>query len=168
MRLSVLLLVLFFVGLGLAVVFLALSGGSKGKQRKKSFSQTRRNSRLGMTAFILALLGLGVGIPAAVIGAVGNRDSVPEENISQLTASEKNGRKLFGQHCRNCHALDASNATAAVGPDLDQLRPPKELVVDAIEKGRARGNGQMAADLVAGKDVTDIAGYVAKATGSAK
>lgn len=164
---SVLLLVLFFVLAALAVVFVAMSGGRRGT-RKKPHSQTRRNRRLGMTAFVLALVGLGIGIPAAVIGAVGNRDSIPESSVSSLTASEKNGRKLFGQHCKNCHQLSASKAVAQVGPNLDDLRPPKALTVDAVQNGRARGNGQMAADLVEGQDVQDIAAYVAKATGQAR
>lgn len=164
---SVLILALFFVLLAVGVFFMAMSGGPKSR-RKKSYSQTRRNRRLGMGAFLLALLGLGIGIPAAVIGAVEDRDSIPEANVSILTASEKEGRKLFGQRCKNCHVLSASKAVAQVGPSLDQLRPPKALVVDAIEQGRARGNGQMAADLVEGQEVQDVAAYVAKATGSAR
>ena len=162
---STLVLVLFFVLVALGVFFMAMSGGPK-RNRKKSYVQTRRNSRLGIGAFILALVGLGIGIPAAVIGSVDDRNSIPEANVASLSPSEKEGRKLFGQHCKNCHSLAASQAVAQVGPNLDQLRPPKGLVVDAIEKGRARGNGQMAADLVEGKDVQDIAAYVAKASGA--
>lgn len=161
---SILLLLLFFVLLALAVVSVAMGGGRRSSRRKPP-SQTRRSRRLAMGAFVLALLGLGIGIPAAVIGAVGNRDSVPEDNVANLTAGEKHGRELFGQKCVACHTLAASNGVAQVGPNLDKLRPPKALVVDAVQKGRARGNGQMASDLVEGQDVQDVAGYVAKATG---
>ena len=52
-----------------------------------------------------------------------------------------------------------------MGPNLDDLRPPKELVLDAIENGRSRGNGQMAAGLYTGQDAEDVAAYVAKAAG---
>ena len=38
-------------------------------------------------------------------------------------------------------------------------------MLDAIHNGRARGNGQMAADLVEGQDADDVAAYVAKAVG---
>ena len=38
-------------------------------------------------------------------------------------------------------------------------------MLDAIHNGRARGNGQMAADLVEGEDAEDVAAYVAKAVG---
>ena len=47
---------------------------------------------------------------------------------------------------------------AQVGPNLDNLRPPEKLVLDAIHNGRARGNGQMAADLVEGEDAEDVGG----------
>ena len=53
-----------------------------------------------------------------------------------------------------------------VGPNLDNLRPPKELVLDAIKNGRSKGNGQMAADLYEGQDAIDVANFVAKAVGS--
>jgi mono/diheme cytochrome c family protein len=160
-------LVILFVGLGLGVLFVALSGGRKtaAKGAERRTAKDRRNQKLAMGAFILALLGLGIGIPAAVIGAVKNRDSVPEANVSNLTAQEKHGRELFAQSCRNCHTLAASNTAAQVGPNLDQLRPPKALVLDAIHNGRARGNGQMAADLVEGAEAEAVAAYVAKAVG---
>src|SRR5206468_1588067 len=68
-----------------------------------------------------------------------------------LTAAQVNGRTLFAKNCATCHTLRAVNAVGKVGPNLDQLRPPKELILNAIETGRARGNGQMPADLVAGQ-----------------
>ena len=39
-------------------------------------------------------------------------------------------------------------------------------MLDAIEKGRARGNGNMAADLVEGEDAEAVAQFVAVAGGS--
>ena len=160
---STLVLVVVFVLLGVGVLLLALSGGRKRKDKPTSHTQGRR--RLSVAAFALALVGLGIGVPAAVIGAVQGRDSIPEDNISDLTASEKRGRQLFGEHCKNCHALAAAEAVAQVGPNLDQLAPPKTLVINAIDEGRARGNGNMAADLLEGEDAEDVANFVAKAVG---
>jgi mono/diheme cytochrome c family protein len=128
-------------------------------------SQSRGTRRLALINFLIALVVLGIGIPAAVIAAVDNRDSIPEANVSNLTPAEKEGRKLFGERCANCHTLQAANAVAQVGPNLDDLRPPKNLVLDAIHNGRARGNGNMAADLVEGQDAEDVAAFVAKAVG---
>jgi hypothetical protein len=38
-------------------------------------------------------------------------------------------------------------------------------VLNAIENGRANGNGQMAQDLYTGQDAEDVANFVAKAVG---
>jgi mono/diheme cytochrome c family protein len=161
---AVLAFTLLFVALGLSVLFVALSGGPGGA-RKRMASQSRRTRRIALFNFVLALVVLGLGVPAAVIATVNGRNDVPEANVSNLTAAEKRGRELFGQRCGNCHTLKASKTVASVGPNLDILRPPKNLVLNAIHNGRARGNGQMAADLVEGQDADDVAAYVAKAVG---
>jgi len=159
-----LIFVLTWVILGLGLLLVALSGGPSGALQQLQ-SQSRGSRKAATVLFVLALLVLGVGIPLAVISSVEARDDIPEANVSNLTAAEKHGRELFGLRCAQCHTLTASNAVAQVGPNLDQLRPPKALVLDAIKNGRARGNGQMAAGLYAGQDAEDVASYVAKAVG---
>ena len=162
---------LVFVALGLTVLFVAISGGPGGA-RKRMASQSRGTRRLALVNFLIALVVLGLGIPAAVIATVDNRDDIPEANVTNLTAAEKTGRELFGERCANCHTLEAANAVAQVGPNLDDLLASqtdpakrKAFVLDAIHNGRARGNGNMAADLVEGQDADDVAAFVAKATG---
>jgi mono/diheme cytochrome c family protein len=164
---AVLVFTLVFVALGLGVLFVGLSGGPGGARRRMA-SQSKRTRRIALLNFMLAVVILGLGIPAAVIATVEDRSDVPRANVSNLTAAEKQGRELFGERCHQCHTLKASNSVAQVGPNLDTLRPPKSLVLDAIHNGRARGNGQMAADLVEGKDADDVASYVAKAVGQSK
>jgi len=159
-----LIFVLFWVLLALGLLLIALSGGPSGALQQLQ-SQSRGSRKAATVLFGIALLVLGVGIPAAVIASVDNRNDIPQANVSNLTAAEKHGRELFGLRCAQCHTLTASNAVAQVGPNLDQLRPPKALVLDAIKNGRARGNGQMAAGLYAGQDAEDVASYVAKAVG---
>jgi mono/diheme cytochrome c family protein len=161
---ALLVFTLTFVALGLGVLFVALSGGPGGARRRMA-SQTRRTRRIALFNFILAVLILGFAIPAAVIATVEARNDIPSANVSNLTAAEKHGRELFGRRCAICHTLKAANAVAQVGPNLDERRPTKALVLDAIHKGRAQGNGQMAADLVEGKDADDVASFVAKAVG---
>jgi mono/diheme cytochrome c family protein len=161
---STLIFVLVWVVLGFGLLLVALGGGPSGAgQRLMSTGRVAR--RVSIVLFAVLALVLGVLVPAAVIAAVANRDDVPEANVSNLTESEMNGRELFGQRCANCHTLKAANAIASVGPSLDELRPNKELVLDAIENGRALGNGQMAAGLFAGQDAEDVANFVAKAVG---
>jgi mono/diheme cytochrome c family protein len=156
--------VLAWVLLGLGLLFVAFSGGRAGAAQQL-MSTSRGARRLAVALFFVLLLVLGFGVPAAVIAAVSQNDSVPEANVTDLTASEQHGRELFGQRCVNCHTLEASNAIAEIGPNLDQLRPPKSLVLDALKNGRAQGNGQMAAGLYTGQDAEDVANYVAKAVG---
>jgi mono/diheme cytochrome c family protein len=162
---STLIFVLVWVVLGLGLVLVAMSGGPSGALQGL-MSQTRRSRRFATLAFLAALLVLGVAVPAAVIAAVAGQDSIPEANVTSLTEAEKNGRELFGRRCANCHTLAAANAIASVGPNLDEIRPNREFVLDAIENGRARGNGQMAADLYTGEDAEDVAAFVAKAVGA--
>ncbi len=115
---------------------------------------------------MLSILLLGIAVPAAVIATENARDAIPEANVKALTETQQHGREQFALRCKNCHALAAAKATARVGPNLDDLRPPKALVLDAIEKGRANGNGNMAADLVEGEDAEAVAQFVAVATGN--
>ena len=164
---TTLIFVLVWVLLGLGLVLVAMSGGPGGAlQRMMSTSRAAR--RTAVVLFTIALLVLGIGVPAAVIAAVSNNDSIPEANVTDLTASEQHGRELFGLRCANCHTLKAANAAGAIGPNLDELRPPKALVLNAIETGRAQGNGQMAAELYTGQDAQDVANFVAKAVGQSE
>jgi mono/diheme cytochrome c family protein len=162
---STLVFVLIWVVLGLGLLFVAMSGGPGGA-RTRLQSQSRAGRRVAVVLFLLALVVLGAGIPAAVIASVDNRNSIPEADVYNLTAAEKHGQQLFGERCALCHTLKASNAVAQIGPDLDALRPNKALVLSTIHNGMARGNGQMAADLYVGQDAQDVAAYVAKAVGT--
>ena len=161
---STLIFVLIWVVLGFGLLLVAMSGGPSGAG-KQLMSTGRVARRISIVLFAVLALVLGVLVPAAVIAAVSNQDDIPEANVTGLTASEQNGRELFAQRCANCHTLKAANAIASVGPNLDELRPPKALVLDAIENGRSQGNGQMAAGLFAGQDAEDVANFVAKAVG---
>jgi mono/diheme cytochrome c family protein len=158
---STALFVLFFVVLGLGVVLVAMRSGSKGPV----LDPNKRGSRRAL-AWILAVLVLGflVAVPLAV--AIDNAGTAEEKaGPVRLNANEEKGRQVFNERCVQCHTLGASNAVQLVGPDLDEMRPPKALVLDAIEKGRARGQGQMPALLVTGPEAEHVAEYVAKVAG---
>jgi mono/diheme cytochrome c family protein len=161
---AVLAVVLLFVLLGLGALFLGMSGGPKAA-RQRIQTQSRRGRRGATVLFVLTVVLLGILVPAAVIATEKSRDSIPEANVKELSELQQHGRELFDQRCKNCHALAAAKATARVGPNLDDLSPPKALVLDAIEKGRANGNGNMAAELVEGEDAEAVAQFVAVAVG---
>src|SRR3954453_16943587 len=108
--------VLFWVLLGLGLLIVALRGGRSGAAADAQ-RRPRRSRRVGGLGFLLALLILGVGVPAAVIGPVNDRNPSPEAGVSDLTPFEKHGRDLFGgaAQCKNCHTLAAANTGATVG-----------------------------------------------------
>jgi mono/diheme cytochrome c family protein len=111
---------------------------------------------------VLVLL-LGILVPALVIAAAKSTDKAP--GGVKLSAADERGRDVFAERCATCHTLAAANAVGKVGPNLDQLRPPKALILDAIQKGRARGQGQMPANLVDGQQAQEVADFVAKVAG---
>jgi hypothetical protein len=158
--------VLGFVALGLATLVIALSRG-RGGLGGMMHSQTRGSRRFATFLFFVSLLGLGVLVPAWVIASVHDRNDVPSAQISGLTKEEKHGQELFGRRCGLCHSLKAANAVARVGPNLDDLAPNEAFVLDAINKGRSNGNGQMPAQIYTGKDAEDVAKFVAKSVGAA-
>src|SRR4051794_11149575 len=161
---TTLVFVLAFVLLGLGVLLVALSGGPSGALQRLQ-TQSRGGRKTAVVLFGLALVVLGVVIPLLVIRSVEDDNDIPAANVSNLTPAEEHGRQLFAARCTQCHTLAAAHSVAQVGPNLDQLRPPKALVLDAIHNGRARGNGQMAAGLYTGKDADDVASFVAKSVG---
>jgi len=160
---EVLLFVIFWAVLALALLTVALFGG----RRRKGDVNARRGGRgWWYAAFAVTLAVFGAGLPiAASLGANANGKEIPKAGISKLTDGQVHGRELFARYCALCHTLEAANAVAEVGPNLDNLRPTKGLVLDAIKNGRARGNGAMARDLVSGEDAEDVANFVAAAVG---
>lgn len=163
---AVLIFVSFWMLVAISLVVIGIrsgrrSGGKSGEDRTASGSRA-----YWYVGFGVVLVGFGVGLPiAASFGRDSSSNSDPKADINQLTERQQNGRDLFHQYCSACHTLEAANAVARVGPDLDKLRPAKALVLDALKKGRARGNGAMARDLVVGEDAQDVADFVSAAVG---
>ena len=48
------------------------------------------------------------------------------------------GKDVFAKSgCASCHTLKDAGATGTVGPNLDEKKPPKELVVERVTNGKA-------------------------------
>lgn len=164
---STLVFVLVFVALGLGTLLVAMSAG-RGGLGAAMHSQSRGSRRFATFAFLAFLVVFGVAIPAAVIAGNKDSDEIPHAQVTGLTAEEKHGQELFGRRCGLCHALEASNSVAQVGPNLDELAPTEQLVLNAIQQGRSQGNGQMPANIYSGQDAVDVAKFVAKSVGAAE
>jgi mono/diheme cytochrome c family protein len=157
---STAILVLFFVVAGVSAVLVGMRAGRRGPFMSSEGKGGRR-AVAWLTG--LAIVLFAVAIPLVV--AIDGTDQAAQAGAVDLSAEEEEGRQIFNESCVQCHSLGASQAVQTVGPNLDVLRPPKELTLDAIEKGRARGQGQMPALLVTGQEAEAVAAYVAKVAG---
>jgi cytochrome c553 len=159
--LTVLAVLLPFLLLGIAVIFVAFSGGPSAA-REAYLTRGGNLFRLGVP---LLYVVLGIGVPIAVIAhrseAEGGKGQLREQGISPKL---ENGKMTFRQTCASCHNLDAVNARGVTGPDLDTLGLDKQRVLNAIKRG-GTGQGRMPAGLLQGSDADDVATYVARVAG---
>jgi mono/diheme cytochrome c family protein len=151
----------FFVILGLGVVLVAMRGGPRGVRDTLERGRRRPlHAAEFAVAGVIALFGLAV----PVIVLVGDQASAgPGGN--KLSADLQEGRKLFNAKCATCHTLEDAGAVGRVGPNLDQLAPTAGLTLSAIRQGRARGQGQMPAQLLDGQDARNVARYIEDVAG---
>ncbi len=162
--LAALLFAAFFVLLAVGIVFVALRGGPRGA-RAALQTQSPRGRRGASFFFIVLYVGLGVAVPVALL--TGNESNASGKfGATKLAKDDKHGREVFGAICASCHTLAAAGAIGKVGPNLDQLRPSRELILDALAKGRQRGNGTMPANLLPDvKDQQAVADFVSRVAG---
>ncbi len=172
--LAVLFFVLFWVLLAFGLFFVGARGGLGGA-RAAVQKQSRAAHRFVGVSFAVMLVGFGVALPAIFL--VGNHANASGQVAGlKLTAGEKTGRQLFGEHCAVCHSLAAANAVGKVGPNLDMLKPPASLVLHTINNGclpnapsssqlQCLGQGVMPPGLVAGRDARNVADFVQRVAG---
>jgi mono/diheme cytochrome c family protein len=74
------------------------------------------------------------------------------------------GKQVFGSAgCTSCHTLKDAGSTGTVGPNLDQAKPPKSLVVDRVTNGKGAMpsfKGQLSA-----AQIDAVAAYVSSVAG---
>jgi mono/diheme cytochrome c family protein len=159
---KVLIVLVPFVLAGLAVLFVAFSGGPTAARE----AYLTRGGRILTISILLLYIALGVVVPAAVIAGrdegLGATDGLATEDPS---AKEELGKQLFTQNCKSCHTLEAVQAHGVIGPNLDELSGlDKERVLGAIKRG-GTGSGRMPPGLLEGEDADAVATYVAAVAG---
>ena len=92
---------------------------------------------------------------AVYVGAVAGTGITAEQPMD--------GKSIFSANCGSCHTLADAGTTGSVGPNLDESRPPKELVVDRVTNGQ----GAMPAfsDSLDEQQIQAVSDYVAGAAG---
>jgi mono/diheme cytochrome c family protein len=73
-------------------------------------------------------------------GASSSSSSSASTSTSTSTAggtenASAEGKTVFTQNCKGCHTLKDAGATGSVGPNLDDLKPPKATVVRQVNNG---------------------------------
>lgn len=159
---EVLIVLVPFVLAGLAVIFVAFSGGPSAARE----AYLTRGGRIFTISMLLLYLALGVAVPAAVIAGRGEAEGGTSSlRGTEPTPKEEEGKQLFIQNCKSCHTLEAVQAHGVTGPNLDELAPlDKQRVVNAIKRG-GTGTGRMPPNLLEGEDADAVATYVAAVAG---
>lgn len=89
--------------------------------------------------------------------------------LAQASEVEQ-GKKVFTQEaqpsCTVCHALADAGSVGVVGPDLDELKPSREQVINAVTSGV--GIMPAFAESLSPEQIQAVADYVAAATGGNK
>jgi mono/diheme cytochrome c family protein len=98
--------------------------------------------------------------PATTAPATTTPAPAPASSAGDPTA----GKSVFETAgCVSCHTLKAANATGTVGPNLDDAKPPAELVVDRVTNGKGvmpSFKGQLSE-----KQIQDVAAFVSSTAG---
>jgi mono/diheme cytochrome c family protein len=101
-------------------------------------------------------------VPLAIAGCGGSSsDSGSGGGGGGSTSTASDGKGLFAGKCGSCHTLKAAGTNGSFGPNLDQLKPSKAVVLATIKKGP----GPMPAGLYTGADADKVATFVSENAG---
>jgi mono/diheme cytochrome c family protein len=113
--------------------------------------------------------GAGEHEPAATEPAPGTTEGGGETTTTGGAQGAEQGDAAAGKEvfasagCTGCHTLADAGATGNVGPNLDEAKPPYELVVDRVTNGAApmpSFKGQLSET-----QIQDVAAYVSSVAG---
>ena len=151
-----------FLLLGIAVLFIAFSGGP-AKARQAYLTRGGRFFRIAIP--VIYVIG-GLVVPAAVIADRGAKGGATEDlRSADLTSKQEEGKRLFSHRCASCHNLDAVDARGVTGPDLDQIgQVSPKRVLSAIRIG-GTGDKRMPAGIYGGSDAQAVAAFVSRVAG---
>ena len=123
----------------------------------------RRALVIALTATALAIAGCSgehevAPLPETVVGSV-EAPTTPELPAGDPAA----GKEVFNaQGCGSCHTLADAGSSGTVGPNLDESKPPLDLVITRV----TNGSGVMPSfrDQLDDQQIADVAAYVVQAT----
>jgi cytochrome c oxidase subunit 1 len=93
-------------------------------------------------------------------GETGGTDTAPAAGGGDPAA----GEAVFAEAaCGSCHTLSAAGAAGTIGPNLDDLKPSYDAVVEIVTSGR--GNMPAFAGQLDEQQIADVAAYVSQSAG---
>ncbi len=112
-----------------------------------------------VAAYVAAVAGTEIaGVPTPQIQVAGGAGGGGEA----ITATD--GKTIFETAgCASCHTLKDAGATGTVGPNLDEAKPPKDLVVERVTNGK--GAMPSFKDKLTEQQIQAVAEYVASVAG---
>ncbi|MGH3103660.1 MAG: c-type cytochrome [Gaiellaceae bacterium] len=157
-KLGIALVAVVFIGFALASSFLF-------PRRQPDFPGGR------LKLFIAFTVVLFVSMLAAM--AIFAREPEEEGHGGETAATETGGggagdpaagKDVFASAgCGGCHTLADAGSSGQVGPNLDDSKPARELVVERVTNGR--GAMPSFKDRLDERQIEDVAAYVVQATG---
>jgi cytochrome c6 len=135
-----------------------------------------------MRARVLVVLVLGV-VALAVAGCGGGEETSPTANTVEGTAGSTEttgttanpppaasqgdavaGKKVFVDvaGCGSCHTLEAAGTNGTVGPNLDDAKPPRDLIIERVTNGKSPMPSFK--DSLSQKQIQDVAAFVFQST----
>lgn len=125
--------------------------------------------RRGMPLFVVSSALLFVAMLAAII-VFAREDEEEGERAAEPPAATAEGdpqageRIFAAQACGSCHTLQAAGTSGTIGPDLDQLAPGRDAIVEQVTNG---GGGMPAfGNTLSEQEIRDVAAYVFESTRS--
>jgi mono/diheme cytochrome c family protein len=133
------------------------------------------SSAMRRPAILLAFLALSVGLagcggeeevgpfPETQEGTLPQETTAEEEPASTVQGDASAGAQVFSTAgCGGCHTLSAAGSSGNVGPNLDDAKPDRPLIVDRVTHGQ--GAMPSFGDQLSEKQIADVAEYVFQST----
>ena len=157
----------------------AAAGGGRPPRRKRGWTDA------GAEALVMVIV-LGLLAVAAFVGWVAGHHSRAKETVTVTVGSTTGstttaattttgtttavggadvaaGKTVFASAgCGGCHTLKAAGTTGTVGPNLDQKKPSRALVIDRVTNGK-KAMPSFKGQLSSGQ-IKDVAAYVYAST----
>ncbi len=147
-------------------------------KRNPAFPATLTAFLLVSSLFLVAQLGAVYWVTTtqevekeAVAGETTPAETTPAETTPAETTPAGGegdaaaGKEVFAANgCGGCHTLADAGAAGAIGPNLDDTKPPYDLVVDRVTNGK--GVMQSFGGKLTEQQIQDVAAYVSSVAGA--